>query len=126
YRNVMLQEWLEGTDSPQGSQGQVVVSACKRWASSQRIGSVLVVSRNTANPKEATDRVDFDELFRAEFGRVARSTLLLVGDHDLAQDLAQEAFVRALVRWESFASREHAAGFVHVVALNEARSYLRA
>ena len=41
------------------------------------------------------------------------------------QELAQEAFVRALQRWGDLESDEHARNFVYKVAINLARSHMR-
>lgn len=78
-----------------------------------------------SRPIPGLDRVEFDDFFRAEFGRVARAASLVVSDGDLGRDMAQEAFVRVFVAWASIESLEHARRLVFVIALNQARSYLR-
>ena len=67
----------------------------------------------------------FDAFFHAHFASVARAAALVAGDPATGQDLAQDAFLRLLQRWESMRSREHARNFVYKVAINLARSHLR-
>src|SRR4030081_3335553 len=40
-----------------------------------------------------------DELYRAEWGRIVATLIRLVGDFDVAEDAAQEAFTAALGQW---------------------------
>ena len=42
----------------------------------------------------------FSWFYRGEFPVVVRTVRLMLGDRDLAQEIAQEAFVRMLARWE--------------------------
>ena len=41
----------------------------------------------------------FDDLFRREFGPITRTAYLVVGDWEVARELAQDAFVQALRHW---------------------------
>jgi RNA polymerase sigma-70 factor (ECF subfamily) len=70
-------------------------------------------------------RMDFEGFFRARFASVARTAAIVARDAGTGQDVAQEAFVRAHVRWSDFESDEHASHFVYRVAVNLARSHLR-
>jgi RNA polymerase sigma-70 factor (ECF subfamily) len=69
--------------------------------------------------------LEFDPFFHAHFVTVARAAAFVVRDEGIGQELAQEAFVRALQRWGDMASADHARNFVYKVALNLARSHLR-
>ena len=51
--------------------------------------------------------------------------VLIVGDRDLAGELAQEAMARTLVAWDRFQDVEHARRFVIRVAMNLATSRWR-
>ena len=51
--------------------------------------------------------------------------VLIVGDRDLAGELAQEAMARTLVAWDRFHDVEHARRFVIRVAINLATSRWR-
>ena len=72
-------------------------------------------------------RVDpaFHELYRREFGAVFRAAFLLCGDRQAAEDAAQEAFARALVRWRRLGDQPWVAGWVTTTAVNVARRSLR-
>lgn len=50
----------------------------------------------------------FEQLYRAHVGRVYAICLRLVADHGRAEELAQEAFVRA---WEKLSTYRGAAAF---------------
>lgn len=41
----------------------------------------------------------FDEMFRREYPRLVRSATLIVGDRELARDVAQDAMVQAFKSW---------------------------
>src|SRR3984893_13505917 len=42
-----------------------------------------------------------DELYRAEWGRIVATLIRLIGDFDVAEDAAQEAFAAALGQWRT-------------------------
>jgi RNA polymerase sigma-70 factor, ECF subfamily len=67
----------------------------------------------------------FAELYRAEHDRVFRATYALCGDYATAEDATQEAFARALERWDRLRDQPWAAGWVTSTALNVARRTLR-
>jgi RNA polymerase sigma-70 factor (ECF subfamily) len=68
---------------------------------------------------------DFEEWFRVEYPQVQRSLILAIGDSDLAEDSAAEAFARAYERWDRVSAMERPMGWVYTVALNLARRKLR-
>jgi RNA polymerase sigma-70 factor (ECF subfamily) len=70
-------------------------------------------------------RTGFDPFFHEHFERVARAAALVARDPAAGQDLAQEAFARALERWGALTSDDHARNFVYKVAINLARSHVR-
>jgi len=67
----------------------------------------------------------FDAFFHAHVASVARAAALVTGDASAGQDLAQEAFIRLLARWDAMRSSDHARNFVFKVAINLARSHRR-
>jgi RNA polymerase sigma factor (sigma-70 family) len=73
---------------------------------------------------EATT-IDFELFFRQTYAPVVRSMVMIVGDRDLAGDLAQEAMARTLVAWDGFQDVEHARRFALRVAVNLATSRWR-
>jgi RNA polymerase sigma-70 factor (ECF subfamily) len=74
---------------------------------------------------EAVDAPAFEEFFLAEHERLFQALLLLTGDRFEADDLAQEALLRAYERWDRVGSMESSAGYVYRTALNLHRSRLR-
>lgn len=68
---------------------------------------------------------DFDELYRAHGGRLVVQLYAYTQDQALAEDLVQEAFVRALARWSRIAGYEDPIGWVRRVAWNLAASNRR-
>jgi RNA polymerase sigma-70 factor, ECF subfamily len=67
----------------------------------------------------------FEQLYRAEGQAVFSTVYLLCRDRALAEDATQEAFARALERWNRLGNRTWAAGWVTTTALNVARRALR-
>jgi RNA polymerase sigma factor (sigma-70 family) len=68
---------------------------------------------------------DFEGFFRDTYPRVVRSMVVIVGDRDLAGELAQEAMARTLIAWDGLENPEHARRFALRVAVNLARSQWR-
>ncbi len=68
---------------------------------------------------------DFADFYRGQFSRLAVQLYAYLGDHAEAQDLTQEAFCRALQRWEQVRDYDDPAGWVRRVAWNLATSRLR-
>ena len=64
-------------------------------------------------------------VYRAEFGRVVASLAGRFGDLDLAEDMAQEAFVEAVRRWPTEGVPPNPGGWLTVVARNRALDRLR-
>ena len=67
----------------------------------------------------------FEDFFHAHHERLLRAMYLATGDRHEAEDLAQEAFVRVLERWERVREMKDALGYVYRTALNLRRSRLR-
>lgn len=65
---------------------------------------------------------DFDEFFTAEYGRLVAVLTALTGHRVVAEDLAQEAMVRAHQRWERISSYEKPAAWLRRVAINLAHN----
>jgi len=63
---------------------------------------------------------DFDRFFFEHYPRVVGS-LRLAGEVSEAEDAAQEAFAKAMLRWRSVSVMERPATWVYVVALRELR-----
>jgi RNA polymerase sigma-70 factor (ECF subfamily) len=67
----------------------------------------------------------FDEFYRATYSRVVAELILLTGSRADAEDLAQEAFSRALARWESISRYDEPTAWVRRVSYNLAVSRWR-
>jgi RNA polymerase sigma-70 factor (ECF subfamily) len=67
---------------------------------------------------------DFDEFFTEHYPRVVGSLELAGGLPGDAEDAAQEAFVKAMLRWRSVATMERPATWVYVVAVRALRRRL--
>lgn len=60
----------------------------------------------------------FDELYRAVWPRAFASAQRIVGDHAVAEEIAQESFTRAFDRWASVSRHPSPTAWVLRVALN--------
>jgi RNA polymerase sigma-70 factor (ECF subfamily) len=67
---------------------------------------------------------DFDEFFTEHYPRVVGSLELAGGTAGDAEDAAQEAFVKAMLRWRSVSTMERPATWVYVVAVRALRRRL--
>jgi RNA polymerase sigma-70 factor (ECF subfamily) len=67
----------------------------------------------------------FETLYRQNYSGVVALVYGLSGSRAVAEDLAQEAFLRAHRNWMRVSEMDHPAGWVRRVALNLARSRLR-
>jgi len=66
-----------------------------------------------------------EEVYRAEFGRVVASLTGRFRDLDLAEEMAQEAFVEAVRRWPTEGVPPNPGGWLTVTARNKALDRLR-
>ncbi len=62
----------------------------------------------------------FDALFRREFGPITRTAYLVVGDWEVAREIAQDAFVQALRHWQKVQEMDSPGGWVRRVAIRDA------
>ena len=67
----------------------------------------------------------FEYFFETQRDRLFRTLCLITGSRDEAEDLAQEAFVKVLERWETVQNMEDPAGYLHRSAMNTFRSRYR-
>jgi RNA polymerase sigma-70 factor (ECF subfamily) len=67
----------------------------------------------------------FEHFYLEEYPRVVKLVYALSGSRTAAEDIAQEAFLRAYRDWERVGSYEHQAAWVRRVAANLATSGLR-
>ena len=70
-----------------------------------------------ASPVDAVlTTADFVECYRVHYSRVIRALCLAGADPSTAEDLAQEAFARALARWSRVCRGANPAGYVYLSA----------
>ena len=74
---------------------------------------------------EVVEASRFEEFFLAQHERLFQALYLLTGDRYEADDLAQEALLRAYERWDRVAAMDSPDGYVFRTALNLHRSRLR-
>ena len=67
----------------------------------------------------------FEDLYRDEFPTVFRAAYVLCGNRAVAEDATQEAFARALERWNRLREVPWVRGWITTTALNAARRSLR-
>jgi RNA polymerase sigma-70 factor, ECF subfamily len=67
----------------------------------------------------------FDEVYAAHYADLAVQLYAYFGDRQEAQDVAQEAFYRALIRWKSIAGYDDPVAWIRRVAWNLAVSRWR-
>ena len=68
---------------------------------------------------------DFEDWYALNHRHLLVSLIALCGDLGLAQDAADEAFVRAVANWDRVQAMSSPAGWVYRVALNVARRTMR-
>ena len=76
-------------------------------------------------PTPASEAVD--ALYRSDWGRIVATLIGLVGDFDLAEEVAQEAFTAAVDQWPATGVPEFPRAWVIQTARHKALdAYLRA
>jgi RNA polymerase sigma-70 factor (ECF subfamily) len=76
-------------------------------------------------PSVREEACTFEAFFQAEYPSLLRALFLVTGNRHEAEEIVQDAFVRACERWEMVLRAENRAGYVYRMALNGYRSKLR-
>jgi RNA polymerase sigma-70 factor (ECF subfamily) len=71
------------------------------------------------------EQADFTDFFRAEYEHLLRAMYLVTGNRDEAEELAQDAFVKACERWDRVRGMDNPIGYLYRTAVNAHRSSLR-
>src|SRR5262249_12082846 len=66
-----------------------------------------------------------DQVYRSDWGRVVATLIRLVGDFDVAEDAAQEAFAAAVEQWPSSGVPEYPRAWIIQTARHKAIDRLR-
>ena len=69
--------------------------------------------------------LNFEDFFVAEHERLFKALYMLTGSREEADDLAQEALLRAYERWDRVSTMDAPTGYVYRTALNLHRNRLR-
>jgi RNA polymerase sigma-70 factor (ECF subfamily) len=70
-------------------------------------------------------QIGFTDFFRAEYETLLRAMFLLTGDRYEAEELAQDAFVKAYERWDRVGAMDNPTGYLYRTAANAHKSALR-
>lgn len=70
-------------------------------------------------------RDEFDEFFLANHAALVRTMTVITGDAALAEDVVQDAFQRAYVRWRRVRRYDQPIAWVRRVAVNRSRDVIR-
>jgi DNA-directed RNA polymerase specialized sigma24 family protein len=62
----------------------------------------------------------FESFFRQHYGPIVRALVIVSGSETEAEDLAQEAFARALEHWNRVGAMESPVGYVYRTAFKRA------
>jgi RNA polymerase sigma-70 factor (ECF subfamily) len=90
--------------------------------------TALTTLADVAAPGSAVEGAtaeDFDELVRLHQRRIYRVLFALVRDHDLADNLTQECFLRAYRKWHTFRGEARVETWLIRIAVNLARDHGR-
>lgn len=85
----------------------------------------MLESAGARDELDGAPAATFEEFFRTTYTRLAQMMLLLAGNRDDAEDLAQESMARVFERWDKVRHMESPAGYVYRTALNLQRKKFR-
>jgi len=81
-----------------------------------------VIDRTSDERAKTQSGATFEAFFEAEHRRLFRSLVLITGDRQEADDVAQESMVRIFERWDRVAGVEEPRAYLYRTALNLKRS----
>ena len=99
-----------------------IAPGARALARSPRARSERALIRGALAGSEA----DLEHLFRAHWPRAYRAAFLIVHDHAAAEDIAQEAFLRAIRRLDRFDRRRPFGPWLGAIVANRAIDWTRA
>lgn len=78
-----------------------------------------------ARPAGSGPPPEFGALYEEHYPRLYRTVRAIVLDPRLAEDLTQDAFVQAYVKWDTYQGQGPVAAWLYRIAVNHALSHLR-
>ena len=72
-----------------------------------------------------SEPITFEDFFLAEKDRLIQVMSVITGSRAEAEDITQDAFTRLFERWETVATMDNPAGYLHRAAMNQFRSRYR-
>jgi RNA polymerase sigma-70 factor, ECF subfamily len=72
-----------------------------------------------------SEPITFEDFFYVEKDRLLQVMSVITGSRAEAEDITQEAFTRLFERWETVATMDNPAGYLHRAAMNQFRSRYR-
>src|SRR5438128_452370 len=107
--------------------------SCSTWRTSTRRPRLRFGSRSTTHPDwrskcgRSSDRSGevLEDVFREEWGRVLAALVGLLGDIELAEEAAQDAFATAAERWPRDGSPDNPAAWLIATGRNRAIDRIR-
>ncbi|MEZ5097888.1 MAG: SigE family RNA polymerase sigma factor [Nocardioides sp.] len=81
--------------------------------------------RSSRSSRRPPSDAEFTEFMHATWAALYRTAYLLVGDHGLAEDLAQTALTRTYANWSRVRRLEAAPGYARTAVVNAALSMFR-
>lgn len=85
----------------------------------------LRLDRVAARDASSLAGATFADFFDLEYERLLRALYLVVGDRQEAEDLAQDAFVKILERWDVVQWMDSPTGYLYRTAMNTFRTRYR-
>jgi RNA polymerase sigma factor (sigma-70 family) len=85
-------------------------------------GARIGVGRKASRMSQVSQPIAFEVFFNEEKDRLLRALSVITGSRAEAEDITQEAFTRLFERWETVATMDNPAGYLHRAAMNQFRS----
>ncbi len=82
----------------------------------------MVPAKKAEGARVAEGTAQFEDFFHAEHARLFRALCMVTGSRDQADEIAQEAFLKVLERWDRVAAMEDPRGYLYRTAMNAFRS----
>jgi RNA polymerase sigma-70 factor (ECF subfamily) len=93
------------------------------------MGEVARLARSWSTSEDAEDAsaspARFEAFFGQEMDRLLRALSVITGSRAEAEDIAQDAFIKVLERWNDVGAMENPSGYLYRTAMNRMRNEYR-